>query len=144
MSDLLDELWYSRGTQTVLVTELEDTYTMTNTNTVDEFIESLIVATVSKEVKWQAGSEKLQEVLEEVYGNSDKLYSFADVEAGANVVFASYQFYEGEVESDEFIKEGMSVLLVDDTDFEILNEVTDEDVTDVELFAKLVQAIEAK
>lgn len=117
---------------------------MTNTNTVDEFIESLIVATVSKEVKWQAGSEKLQEVLEEVYGNSDKLYSFADVEAGANVVFASYQFYEGEVESDEFIKEGMSVLLVDDTDFEILNEVTDEDVTDVELFAKLVQAIEAK
>lgn len=138
------ELWYSRGTQTVLVTELEDTYTMTNTNTVDEFIESLIVATVSKEVKWQAGSEKLQEVLEEVYGNSDKLYSFADVEAGANVVFASYQFYEGEVESDEFIKEGMSVLLVDDTDFEILNEVTDEDVTDVELFAKLVQAIEAK
>lgn len=138
------ELWYSRGTQTVLVTELEDTYTMTNTNTVDEFIESLIVATVSKEVKWQAGSEKLQEVLEEVYGNSDKLYSFADVEAGANVVFSSYQFYEGEVESDEFIKEGMSVLLVDDTDFEILNEVTDEDVTDVELFAKLVQAIEAK
>lgn len=144
MSDLLYELWYSRGTQTVLVTELEDTNTMTNTNTVDEFIESLIVATVSKEVKWQAGSEKLQEVLEEVYGNSDKLYSFADVEAGANVVFASYQFYEGEVESDEFIKEGMSVLLVDDTDFEILNEVTDEDVTDVELFAKLVQAIEAK
>lgn len=144
MSDLLYELWYSRDTQTVLVTELEDTNTMTNTNTVDEFIESLIVATVSKEVKWQAGSEKLQEVLEEVYGNSDKLYSFADVEAGANVVFASYQFYEGEVESDEFIKEGMSVLLVDDTDFEILNEVTDEDVTDVELFAKLVQAIEAK
>lgn len=116
---------------------------MTNTNTVDEFIESLIVATVSKEVKWEKGSDKLQEVLEEVYGNSEKLYFFADKEAGANVVFASYQFYEGEVESDEFIKEGMSVLLVDDDDYEILNEVTDEDVTDIELFTKLVAAIEA-
>lgn len=113
-------------------------------NNVDEFIESLIVATVAKEVEWKAGTTELQAVLEEVYGNSEKLYSFADKEAGANVVFASYQFYEGEVEAEEFIKEGMSVLLVDDDDFEILNEVTDEDVTDAELFTKLLAAIESK
>lgn len=115
---------------------------MSNTNTVDEFIESLIVATMSKEVKWEKGSDQLQGVLEEVYGNSDKLYVFADKEAGANVVFASYQFYEGEIEADEFIKEGMSILLVDDEDFEILNEVTDEDVVDAELFTKLASLIE--
>lgn len=116
---------------------------MTNTNTADAFIESLIVATIGKEVTWEKGTEKLQEVLEEVYGNSEKLYSFADKEAGANVVFASYQYYEGEEELEEFIKEGMSVLLVDDDDFEVLNEVTDEDVADRELFIKLLSAIEA-
>ncbi|MBQ0140146.1 MAG: hypothetical protein KBT36_12705 [Kurthia sp.] len=114
------------------------------TNNVDEFVESLIVATVAKEVDWQVGTTELQTALEEVYGNSGKLYFFEDKDAGANIVFASYEYYEGEVEADEFIKEGTSVLFVDNDDFEILNEVTDEDVTDVELFTKLLAAIEGK
>lgn len=111
---------------------------------VDEFIESLVAATMNNEVAWSPGTPELTEALEEVYGNSQKLYTFVDEEAGANVVFAAYQYYEGEVEADEFIKDGMSILLVDTDDFEILNEVTDEDVEDAAIFTKLVEAIEAK
>ena len=107
------------------------------TNTVDEFIESLVAATINKEVVWQAGSVELQNLLEEVYGNSEKLYSFLDEEAGANVVLATYQYVE-----EEATKAGSSILLVDDEDFEILNEVTDEDTDDAELFSKLIEAIE--
>lgn len=113
-------------------------------NTVDEFVESLVAATINNEVTWSAGTPELADVLEEVYGNSDKLYTFFDEEAGANVVFASYQYYAGEVESDEFLQEGMSILLVDAEDFEILNEITDEDVEEAGVFATLVEAIEEK
>lgn len=113
------------------------------TNTVDEFVESLVVATVNNEVKWNAGTDALHAVLEEVYGNSDKVYAFLDEEAGANVVLATYQYYEGEVEADEFIKEGMSILLIDSDDAEILNEITDEDVQNAELFTNLLEAIES-
>ena len=67
---------------------------------------------------------------------------FLDEEAGANVVIATYQYYEGEVEADEFIKDGMSTLLVDADDFEIVNEVKDEDVEDPAIFTKLIEAIE--
>lgn len=112
------------------------------TNTVDEFIESLVAATINNEVKWNKGTAELQDILEEVYGNSDKLFSFLDEEAGANVVLATYKYYEGEVEADEFMKEGSSIFLVDDEDFEILNEVTDEDVSDTTLFSNLIKAIE--
>lgn len=113
-------------------------------NTVDEFVESLVAATINNEVTWSAGTPELAAALEEVYGNSDKLYTFFDEEAGANVVYASYQYYEGEVEADEFIKEGMSILLMDTEDFEILNEITDEDVEDAAIFATLIEAIEEK
>lgn len=111
------------------------------TNTVDEFVESLVAATVNKEVAWNLGSDTLRGALEEVYGNTDTLFSFVDEEAGADVVLATYQYYEGEVESDEFIREGVSILLVDTDDFEILNEITDEDVEDTSLFASLIEAI---
>ena len=112
-------------------------------NTIEEFVESLVVATVNKEVKWSAGTPELRSVLEEVYGNSDTLYMFLDEEAGAYVVVATYQYYEGEVEAEEFIKDGMSMLLVDEDDFEIVNEVTDEDVEDAAIFIKLIKAIES-
>lgn len=110
-------------------------------NTADEFLESLIAATLNGEVKWDQGTEQLGEVMEEIYGNFDALYSFLDDEAGANVVLASYKYYEGEVEADEFIKDGVSILLVDDEDFEVLNEITDEDVEDAALFEKLMASI---
>ena len=111
-------------------------------NTIEEFVESLVAATVNNEVKWSAGTPELRSVLEEVYGNSDTLYMFLDEEAGANVVLATYQYYEGEVEAEEFIKEGMSILLVDEDDFEIVNEVTDEDVEDKLVFNRLIAVIE--
>lgn len=111
-------------------------------NTVDELIESLVAATVNNEVKWNEGTAEIENLLEEAYGNFDKLYTFLDEEAGANVILASYQYYEGEVEADEFIKDGMSILIVDAEDFEILNEVTDEDADDAQLFTKLIEAIE--
>ena len=111
------------------------------TNTVDEFVESLVAATVNKEVAWSVGSDELRDALEEVYGNTDVLYSFIDEEAGANVVLATYQYYEGEVEADEFIRDGVSILLVDAEDFEILNEITDEDIEDTTLFANLMEAV---
>lgn len=113
-------------------------------STVDEFVESLLAATVNDEVAWSTGTQELVEVLENAYGNSQKLYTFVDVEAGANVVFASYQYYDGEVEAEELIKDGMSILLVDSDDFEILNEVTDEDVEDAAIFVRLLEAIESK
>lgn len=113
-------------------------------NTVDELVESLVAATINNEVVWSVGTPELAAVLEEIYGNSDKLYTFLDEEAGANVVLASYQYYEGEVEADEFIKEGVSLLLVDVDDFEILNEITDEDVENDVVFKTLIDAIEEK
>lgn len=114
-------------------------------NTVDELIESLVAATINNEVKWDPATTELQNVIEEVYGSYEQLYSFLDEEAGAHVVLVSYKYYEGEVEADEFIKDGVSILLVDDEDFEILNEMTDEDVEEADLFAKLFEAIaEAK
>ncbi|MEK4627392.1 MAG: hypothetical protein ABS944_11885 [Solibacillus sp.] len=112
-------------------------------NTVEEFVESLVAATANNEVSWSEGTSELRSVLEDVYGNSDSLYMFLDEEAGANVVVATYQYYEGEVEADEFIKDGMSILLVDVDDFEILNEVTDEDVEDPSLFISLLEAIKS-
>ncbi|WP_431027787.1 hypothetical protein [Lysinibacillus sp. LZ02] len=112
-------------------------------NTVEEFVESLVAATVNKEVKWSEGTPQLRSVLEEVYGNSDTLYMFFDEEAGTHVVVATYQYYEGEVEADEFIKDGISILLVDADDFEIVNEVTDEDVEDPSIFTNLIEAIES-
>lgn len=112
------------------------------TNTVDELVESLVAATLNNEVKWDAGTPELQTILEDVYGNSEKLFSFLDEEAGANVVLVTYKYYEGEVEADEFIKDGTSLLLIDDEDFEVLNEVTDEDVESAALFSTLIQAIE--
>lgn len=113
------------------------------TNTVDEFVESLVAATINNEVKWDIGTEALTNAIEEVYGNADMLYTFFDEEAGANVVLATYQYYEGEVEADEFIKDGASILLVDADDFEILNEITDEDVEDAAIFNTLIEAIKA-
>lgn len=112
------------------------------TNTVDEFVGSLVAATLNKEVIWSAGADEVREALEEIYGNTDTLYSFLDEEAGANVVLATYQYYEGEVEADEFIREGVSILLIDMDDLEVLNEITDEDVEDTALFVQLMTAIE--
>ena len=68
---------------------------------------------------------------------------FLDEEAGAYVVVATYQYYEGEIEANEFIKDGMSILLVDEDDFEIVNEVTDEDVEDAAIFTRLIKEIES-
>ena len=113
-------------------------------NTVDEFVESLVAATINDEIKWDAGSEQLVSLLEEVYGNADRVYSFVDEEADAHVVVATYQYYEGEVASEEFIQEGVSILLIDKDDFEILNEVTDDDAEDSVVFEKLMDAIEEK
>lgn len=113
-------------------------------NTVDEFVESLVAATINDEIKWDAGSDQLVSLLEEVYGNADRVYSFVDEEADAHVVVATYQYYEGEVASEEFIQEGVSILLIDKDDFEILNEVTDDDAEDSVVFEKLMDAIEEK
>ena len=110
-------------------------------NTVDEFVESLVAATVNKQVQWEAGSAELTAAIEEVYGNADQLFSFLDEEAGAYVVLASYAYYAGEVQSEENIINGTSLLLVDTDDFEVLNEVMDEDLEDASLFTKLYEAI---
>ena len=111
-------------------------------NTSDEFIESMLVATIAGETTWSQGSAELQTLLEDVYGNSTMLFMFKDEESGADVVLAGYQYYEGEVEADEFIKDGLSVLLVDVAAGNIIHEITDEDVNDTKLFDKLVQAVE--
>lgn len=125
---------------TAFVAELE----VHMTNTVDELLESLIAATVNNEVKWSKGTEELEDVLEEVYGNTDKLYFFFDEEEGSNIVLTTYKYYEGEVEADEFLKDGTSLFVIDAEDYEILNEVTDEDADDAKLFATLIEAIEEK
>lgn len=112
------------------------------TNTVDDFVESLVAATLNNEVKWSACTEALTAAIEEVYGDADALYTFFDEDAGANVVLVTYQYYKGKVEADEFITDGASILLVDADDFEILNEVTDEDVEEATIFKTLIEAIE--
>lgn len=112
------------------------------TNTVDELMESLVAATVNNEVKWSKGTDELDSVLEEVYGNTEKLYFFFDEEEGSNIVIATYKYYEGEVEADEFLKDGISLFVIDADDSEILNEVTDEDADDAQLFTSLLEAIE--
>ena len=112
------------------------------TNTVDELIESLIAATVNNEVKWGKGTAELENVLEDVYGNTEKLYYFFDEEEGSNIVLATYKYYEGEEEADEFLKDGISLFVIDADDFEILNEVTDEDADDAKLFGTLLEAVE--
>lgn len=112
------------------------------TNTVDDLIESLAAATVNNEIKWNKGTDTLEEVLTEVYGNTEKLYFFFDEEEGSNIVLATYKYYEGEVEADEFLQDGISLFVIDADDFEILNEVTDEDADDATLFTTLIEAIE--
>ena len=123
---------------TVNIADLEDYMT----NTVDELMESLVAATVNNEVKWSKGTDELESVLEEVYGNTEKLYFFFDEEEGSNIVIATYKYYEGEVEADEFLKDGISLFVIDADDSEILNEVTDEDADDAQLFTSLLEAIE--
>lgn len=112
------------------------------TNTVDDLIESLAAATVNNEIAWSKGTDALEEVLSEVYGNTEKLYFFLDEEEGSTIVLATYKYYEGEVEADEFLQDGISLFVIDADDFEILNEVTDEDADDATLFATLIEAIE--
>ena len=123
---------------TVNIADLEDYMT----NTVDELMESLVAATVNNEVKWSKGTDEIESVLEEVYGNTEKLYFFFDEEEGSNIVIATYKYYEGEVEADEFLKDGISLFVIDADDSEILNEVTDEDADDAQLFTSLLEAIE--
>ena len=123
---------------TVNIADLEDYMT----NTVDELMESLVAATVNNEVKWSKGTDELESALEEVYGNTEKLYYFFDEEEGSNIVIATYKYYDGEVEADEFLKDGISLFVIDADDSEILNEVTDEDADDAKLFATLIEAIE--
>ena len=57
-------------------------------------------------------------------------------------MLATYKYYEGEVEADEFLKDGISLFVIDADDFEILNEVTDEDADDAKLFGTLLEAVE--
>ena len=110
------------------------------TNTPDELIESLVAATASGDVKWEQDAAEIRAALEETYGEVEALYSFLDEEAGAFVVVASYQYAFGEEGSESYL-DGTSLLLVDDEDFEILNEVTDEDLVEPELFTQLFAAI---
>ena len=109
-------------------------------NTPDELIESLVAATASGDVKWEQDSEAIRTALEDTFGEVEDLYSFLDEEAGAYVVVASYQYAFGEEGSESYL-DGTSLLLVDDEDFEILNEVTDEDLVEPELFTQLFAAI---
>ncbi len=109
-------------------------------NTPDELIESLVAATASGDVKWEQDAEAIRTALEETFGEVEDLYSFLDEESGAFVVVASYQYAFGEEGSESYL-DGTSLLLVDDQDFEILNEVTDEDLVEPELFTQLIAAI---
>ena len=113
---------------------------MTTNDTPNELVESLVVATASAEIKWDHNVEELRTALEETYGEVEDLYSFLDEEAGAYVILATYQYAFGE-EGNESYLDGTSLLLVDSDDFEILNEITDEDVADEEIFEQLVAAI---
>ena len=112
------------------------------TNTPDELIESLTAATASGEVKWEKDEVAIRTAIKATFGEVEELYSFLDGEAGAYVVVAEYQYAFGE-EGSQSVLEGTSLLLVDDEDYEILNEVTDEDVSNPELFTKLFEAIKA-
>ena len=112
------------------------------TNTPDELIESLTAATGSGEVKWEKDEVAIRTAIKATFGEVEELYSFLDGEAGAYVVVAAYQDAIGE-EGSQSVLEGTSLLLVDDEDYEILNEVTDEDVSNPELFTKLFEAIRA-
>ena len=110
-------------------------------HTSDDFIRQITEATIAKEVQWNAGSEELREVLMEFLGECTMLYSFEDFEAGADVVLAGYDYYEGE-EVEENIRKGYSLLLVDVEDKELLFEITDEDVDDEKVFPRLIKAVE--
>ncbi len=110
----------------------------------DEFINSLVIATGNGEMKWAQGDYDLHEWLEASYGNCGKLYILKDEESDSDIVYASYQFYEGEEEDDEFIRDGASILFVDIIAGEILREITDEDVEEGLLFEKLVAVIEGQ
>ncbi len=112
------------------------------TNTPDELIESLTAATGSGEVKWEQDSVAIRTAIKATFGEVEELYSFLDGEAGAYVVVAAYQYAFGEEGSQSFL-DGTSLLLVDDEDYEILNEVTDEDVSEPELFTQLLAAIKS-
>ena len=112
------------------------------TNTPDELIESLTAATTSGEVNWEKDEVAIRTAIKATFGEVEELYSFLDGEAGAYVVVAAYQYALGE-EGSQSVLEGTSLLLVDDEDYEILNEVTDEDVSDAELFTQLLEAIKA-
>lgn len=109
-------------------------------NTPDELIESLVAATAHGEVKWDQNAEEIRTALQETYGEVDELYTFLDEEAGAYVVLASYQYAVGEEGAESYI-DGTSLLLVDSEDYEVLNEVTDEDVADEDVFKQLFAAI---
>ena len=110
------------------------------TNTPDELIESLTAATGSGEVKWEKDEVAIRTAIKATFGEVEELYSFLDGEAGAYVVVAAYQYAIGEEGAENYI-DGTSLLLVDDEDYEILNEVTDEDVSEPELFTQLLAAI---
>ena len=113
---------------------------MMMTNTPDELIESLVNATASGEVHWDNDSTGIRTALKATFGDVAELYHFLDGEAGAYVVVASYQYAFGE-EGSQSTLDGTSLILVDHDDYEILNEVTDEDVSNPELFTKLIAAI---
>ena len=110
------------------------------TNTPNELIESLTAATGSGEVKWEKDEVAIRTAIKATFGEVEELYSFLDGEAGAYVVVAAYQYALGEEGAESYI-DGTSLLLVDDEDYEILNEVTDEDVSEPELFTQLLAAI---
>lgn len=108
-------------------------------NTPDELLTSLIGATASGEIEWTYNDEEIRAALEETYGEVDELFSFLDEESGAFVVLASYQYVYGE--DDENYLDGTSLILVDDEDFEVVSEITDEEVEDETLFAQLFTAV---
>ena len=113
---------------------------MENPNTPDQLVESLIAATASGEIKWQSDVAEIRAALEETFGEVEALHSFLDEEAGAYVVLAMYQYAYGEEGAESYL-DGTSLLLVDNDDYEILNEVTDEDVAEPEIFDQLIAAI---
>lgn len=111
-------------------------------HTSDDFIRQITEATIAKEVQWNAGSDELRDVLMAFLGECTMLYSFEDFEAGADVVLAGYDYYEGEEEVEANIRQGYSLLLVDVEDKELLFEITDEDVDDEKVFPRLITAVE--
>jgi hypothetical protein len=124
----------------VSTANVQRTEEITMNNTPDELIESLVAATAHGEIKWDQNVEEIRAALQETYGEVDDLYTFLDEEAGAYVVLASYQYAVGQEGAESYI-DGTSLLLVDSEDYEVLNEVTDEDVADEEIFKQLFSAI---